>query len=57
MHFRFPKLYFVICPYFRYLTEKQKALITAYAELDDDIKGTVTGAEKRKDGKCIIRIK
>ena len=29
----------------RYLTEKQKALITAFAELDDEISGTVDGVD------------
>ncbi|XP_065058168.1 dnaJ homolog subfamily A member 3, mitochondrial-like isoform X1 [Rhopilema esculentum] len=32
----------------KYLTEKQKALITAFAELDDEISGTVDGVDPNK---------
>ena len=31
---------------FRYLNEKQKALIAAFAELDDEISGTVNGVDR-----------
>ena len=41
----------------RYLTEKQRALVTALAELDGDLQGTVNGvSEKNKtNGKIPIR--
>ena len=31
---------------FRYLNEKQKALIAAFAELDDEMTGTVNGVDR-----------
>lgn len=34
----------------KYLNEKQKALILAYAELEDDVNGTVNGLEKSSKG-------
>jgi hypothetical protein len=35
----------------RYLNSKQKALILAFAELEDDVNGTVNGVDKSKAGK------
>jgi len=32
----------------RYLNEKQKALILAYAELEDEVNGTVSGIKSGK---------
>lgn len=37
----------------RYLNEKQKALILAYAELEDDVNGTVNGLEKSSKGEGV----
>ena len=34
----------------RYLNDKQKALISAYAELEDDVNGTVNGIDKSTKG-------
>ncbi len=31
---------------YRYLTEKQRALVTALAELDEDLQGTVDGVSE-----------
>ena len=31
----------------RYISEKQKALIAAFAELDDDMSGTVNGVDRK----------
>lgn len=37
----------------RYLNEKQKALILAYAELEDDVNGTVSGIGKSDKGELV----
>ena len=37
----------------RYLNEKQKTLILAYAELEDDVNGTVSGVEKSDKGEVV----
>ncbi|XP_027053817.1 dnaJ homolog subfamily A member 3, mitochondrial-like [Pocillopora damicornis] len=34
------------CFFLRYLNEKQKALVLAYAELEDEVSGTVNGVDK-----------
>ena len=34
----------------RYLNEKQKALVLAYAELEDEVSGTVNGVDKSVKG-------
>ena len=34
------------CFLFRYLNDKQKALVLAFAELEDDVSGTVNGVDK-----------
>ena len=36
---------------FRYLTEKQRALVTALAELDEDLQGTVDGINEKNKAK------
>ena len=38
------------------LSAKQKALILAYAELEEDTPGTVNGITYTKDGKCIFSL-
>ena len=47
-----------ICMY-RYLTEKQRALVTALAELDEDLQGTVDGVseDNKTKGKIPFRQK
>ena len=39
----------------RYLTEKQRALVTALAELDEDLQGTVNGVSEnsKTNGKLL----
>ena len=37
----------------RYLNEKQKALILAYAELEDEVNGTVSGIGKSGKGELV----
>ena len=41
---------------FSKLTDKQKALISAYAELEDDTPGTIEGVVDTTSGKCLIKI-
>ena len=43
----------------RYLTEKQRALVTALAELDEDLQGTVNGVSEndKTKGKIPFRQK
>lgn len=36
------------------LNDKQKALIQAYAELEDDTPGQILGVAMKKDGKCKV---
>jgi hypothetical protein len=38
----------------RYLTEKQRALVTALAELDEDLQGTVNGVSENDKTKGTI---
>jgi DnaJ-class molecular chaperone with C-terminal Zn finger domain len=37
----------------RKLNEKQRALVQAYAELEDDTPGIIRGITYKKDGECI----
>ena len=45
------KLIVIFLPH-RYLTEKQRALITAFAELEEDLQGTVNGVNKKDKGEA-----
>lgn len=45
--------FFCVCMS-RYLTSKQKELIQAFAELEDDVSGTVNGVDKNNSNKGII---
>ena len=38
------------CFFLRYQNEKQKALVLAYAELEDEVSGTVNGVDKSAKG-------
>lgn len=40
----------------RYLNDKQKALILAYGELEDDVNGTVNGVDKSTKGNIVLSL-